>query len=165
MKFSHHIIPVCVLLCAFSMAHAELPNSKITEVKEYLTAEGYVTRPWAKGFDDFYGCSTTYKELGSGDVLANNIAYYVSGNQTTATELKLVLNVNVKAKANDAHGEFLKIAQALYLKATGKKLEDKLVEAFTKGSSSEIAAKSYTTKLVRSDWPTGRGYELKFIIE
>ena len=165
MKFCHPIIAVSVLLCAISVARAELPNSKITEVKEYLAAEGYVTKPWAKVFEDFYGCSSAYKDIGSGDVLANNIAYYVSGNQTTATELKLVLNVNVKAKAKDAHGEFLKIAQALYLKATGKKLEDKLVEAITNGSSSEVEAKSYTTKLVRSDWPTGRGYELKFIIE
>ena len=107
------------------MVHAELPNSKITEVKEYLAAEGYATRPWAKVFEDFYGCSSKYKEIGTDDVLANNIAYYVSGNQTTATELKLVVNVNVSAKAKEAHGEFLKIAQALYLTATGKKMEEK----------------------------------------
>jgi hypothetical protein len=71
----------------------------------------------------------------------------------------------VSAKAKDAHAEFLKIAQALYLKATGKKLDEQLVEAITKGASSEVVAKSFTTRLIRSDWPTGRGYELKFIIE
>ena len=165
MRLIHYLIPCTVLFGTLPRLHAELPSSKITEVKQYLAPEGYATRPWAKIFDDFYGCSTEYKNIGTGEILANNIAYYVSGDKTTATELKLVLNVNVAAKAKDAHAEFLKIAQALNIKATGKKLDEQLVEAITKGTAAEVAAESYTTKISRSDWPTGRGYELKFIIE
>ncbi len=147
------------------MAYAELPTSKITEVKDYLKAEGYVTGSWKEILDDEYFCCTGYKSINSVEAVSNNIAYYVNGNRTTAAELKLVLNVNIKSKAQEAHSEFLKIAQALNVKATGKKLEDALAEAITKGTASEIKSKSYTTKIIRNDWPSGKGYDLQFIIE
>jgi hypothetical protein len=165
MKLIRCVFTLSTLLCALSVARAELPNSKITEVKEYLKAEGYATKQWIDMGGGYYGCCSDYVKIGFDEILANNIAYYINGNETKATEINITLNVNLPAKAKDAHAEFLRVAQALYLKATGKKLEDKLVEAITKGSSAEVDAESYTTKLVRDDWPSGRGYSLKFLIK
>src|SRR6266511_4175009 len=50
-----------------------------------------------------FACFSPYKEIGAGRPMSNNLAYYVTGDQKAAKELKLVLNVNDRSTAEDGH--------------------------------------------------------------
>lgn len=76
-----------------------------------------------------------------------------------------MLNVNDGASASSAHQELLKAAEALSIKETGKQLAQKLIDAINKGSNSSQKIGNATVEIARTDWPTGRGYEVKVTIK
>jgi hypothetical protein len=74
-----------------------------------------------------FACFSHYKEIGRGRPMPNNLAYYVTGDQHAAKELKLVLNVNDRDNAEDGH-RALAIASGLLAKnALGKYLMEEAV--------------------------------------
>jgi hypothetical protein len=101
-----------------------------------------------------------YKELDAGNPLANNLAYYVDGNASAATQLKLVLNVNNRAAAKSAHSELLKATDALSIKSTGQRLTQQLREAIQQGKKASGKVGMCVVEIMREDWPTGKGYEV-----
>lgn len=110
-----------------------------------------------------YFCFSPYKPIGSGWSLENNLAYYVVGIQDTATELKLVLNVDMKAA--QVGGTVLSVASDLLTKrALGSRLSDEVLHALLAGETGKWDAGENEILITREDWPNGRGYELKFII-
>ena len=78
----------------------------------FLSDLGIQTQGY-KNYGISYGCSSPYKEIGSAFPLPNNIAYYASGDQLSANQLKLVLNVNHRGDAETANRELLKLSEAL----------------------------------------------------
>jgi hypothetical protein len=133
-------------------------------VCQFLKTHGLATRGWKQDYD-IYSCSSPYKELGSGSPLRNNLAFYVDGGIRQATSLSLVLNVNSRREAASAHAELLKAAEALCSAALGKALPESIRTGITNGKQSSVTLERASIRLVRIDWPTGKGYELKFFIE
>ncbi|MGH8214166.1 MAG: hypothetical protein ACREPZ_00470 [Rhodanobacteraceae bacterium] len=93
---------------------------------------GVAVRPYHRldSTDETYGCATSYKTLGSGYPLANNLAYYVSGNQTLAVEINVSLNVNVRDQEVSAKEQLKKFASVVSKAATGASLPSALAKDF-----------------------------------
>ena len=135
------------------------------EACAYLShISGLQTRGYKNQYENTYGCSSPYKELGVGSPLANNIAYYVEGNSQNAAELKLVLNVNAAQESKDAHATLLNYSEELTKKALGTPLPKDVRNAISSGKAGQWTIEKSKVELMRDVWPTGRGYELHYII-
>jgi len=161
-----NIMGLIVFISSFTVpVGATLKDTNTRATCAYLKDSGLNTRGWKKFFASEYGCSSPYKELGSGFPLKNNLAYYVNGGPEKAKKLKLVLNVNNKEEATLAHHEMLKAANSLLNKAIAKDLPQTIQNAIKEGSNAIGTVYGITIELIRIDWPTGKGYELKLFME
>ena len=124
-----------------------------------------VTHGYKHDFDNEYHCSSPYKDLGESDLrLANNLAYYVTGGENVADTAKLVLNYNQPAKATPATTQLVAASKILSLKATGSDLPPTTLAALSAGRSDVKFSGAFQHEVKRDDWPTGRGYEVHYII-
>lgn len=160
---------IATLLIGFTLvvantASAELKTAEPSVVCSYMHDFGLVTRGWKNYYESVFGCSSPYKELGVGFPLANNLAYYAEGNKEAVTQLRLVLNVNNSKTANAAHEELLKAAEALSIKATGENLPQPLKDAIKSGKKATAKVGSVSVEVMRENWPSNKGYEIKVII-
>lgn len=146
-------------------AKAELLVTSPSQACALLDETGLVTNGWKNEYDQEFACSSEYKQIGSGFPLANNLAFYVEGNNKSVVQAYLMLNVNDGTSASSGHQELLKAAKILSNKQTGKQLSPKLINAITKGSNTSQKVGNATVDVVRKDWPTGRGYEVKVTIK
>jgi hypothetical protein len=154
-----------LIIIAAAPAEALLKTDSPPEVCASLKDVGLAARSWRNLHDTSYGCSSPYKEIGSGNPLANTLAFYANGDRSTVALVYLVLNVNVPALAAAAHGELLKAADVLVERATGAHLTASLREAITIGAARTGRVGGAAVEVVRKNWPTGRGYELHVIIK
>lgn len=97
--------------------------------------------------------------------LPNNLAYYADGNSKVVSEIKLVLNVNNRESAKSAQEELLKTADVLSFKTTGQKLPRVLKDAIKIAKNATAKVGSVSIEIVREDWSSGKGYELKVLIK
>ncbi|MGZ8152350.1 MAG: zinc ribbon domain-containing protein [Methylovulum sp.] len=147
-------------------------NSKLlvttpSKVCNFLNEAGLASGSWKVFYDQEFFCTTSLKELGSGsmDNNPNNIMFSATGNNSTVMQVELVLNINDQASASSAHQELLKDASALSLKATGQQLPQKLESAVNKGNNASQKVGAAIIEIVREDWSTGSGYEVKVTIK
>lgn len=124
-----------------------------------------VTRGYKQLFDDEYYCSSPYKDIGQSDLrAANNLAYYVTGGANVADTLKLVLNYNQPANATPATNQLVAASKTLSLKATGSDLPPSTLAALSAGRSAVEVSGEFQHEVKRDDWPTGRGYDVQYIV-
>lgn len=154
-----------LFFCAINLANAQLLITEPSQACVLLDEAGLATNGWKNEYDQEFGCSSNSKQLGSGFPLTNNLAFYVEGNNNSVVKTYLMLNVNDKTSVSSANQELLKSAKILSLKQTGKQLSQKLIDAITNGSSASQKIGNATVDIVREDWPTGRGYEVKVTIK
>jgi hypothetical protein len=154
-----------LFFCTINLANAQLLITEPSQVCVLLDEAGLTTNDWKNEYDQEFGCSSNYKQLGSGFPLANNLAFYVEGNSNSVVQAYLMLNVNDKTSASSAHQELLKAAKILTNKQTGKQLSRKLIDAIIKGNNTSQKIGNATVDITRKDWPTGRGYEVKVTIK
>ena len=153
-----------LFICTIIPVRAELLVTAPDKACILLDEIGFTTSGWKNEYDQF-GCESDYKQLGSSDGLANNLAFYIEGNSSSVELVYLMLNVNDGTSASSAHQELLKAAEALSVKETGKKLPKQLKAAINKGTSASEKIGKATLEVARHDWPTGRGYDLKVTIK
>lgn len=163
---------VLTVLAAFSfswiLAHtstAACINAAPQDACKFMTEIDLATRGYKNSDGLEYLCSSPYKEFGNGGSLRNNIAYYAEGQTAKINRLKLVVNVNQKNQAKSAHSELHRAAELLVKKTFGSSLPDGVDKSLITGSQGSWKHKGCTIKLNRKDWPTGKGYELRFTIE
>jgi hypothetical protein len=134
----------------------------------YLRSVGLGTgRYWRDDGESLFHCLSPYQELGTvadpmGFGLTNNLAYYVDGDAERAHDLLLVLNVNQRHEAKQAHQALVRAAKALTQQAINTPLPKTAAQAIAVGKPWKGTVKAATTDLTREDWPTGKGYGLKF---
>jgi hypothetical protein len=144
---------------------AQVAGWKPQDACAYLShISGLQTRGYKNQYEDVFGCSSPYKELGVGSPLANNIAYYVGGSAQNANELKLVLNVNSVQSAKEAHAALLQYSDVLTQKALGVPMPEGAKSAILSGKAGKWTLGKAKVELVRENWATGKGYELKYIL-
>jgi hypothetical protein len=96
--------------------------------------------------------------------LKNNLAYYVDGDAERAHEMLLKLNVNQRQEAKQAHQALVRAAKALTQQALNTPLPKAAEQAITAGKPWRGTVTAATLELTREDWPTGKGYDLKFLV-
>lgn len=129
-----------------------------------VTEAGLKTRGWKNHYDQEFSCSSPYKDIGSAFPLPNNLAFYAEGSSTSVNLFKLVLNINVPSAASSANKELQKAVTILIPKVTGEKASPSLLKAISQGESTTMKIGTSTVKVVRDNWPTGKGYEIKVIV-
>ena len=133
----------------------------------YLRSVGLDTgRYWRDDRERLFNCLSPVTPLGTaaepyGLGLKNNLAYYVNGDAERAHDLLLKLNVNQRQEAQQA---LLRAAKALTQQALNTSLPKAAEQAITAGKPWRGTVKAATIDLTREDWPTGKGYDLKFLI-
>ncbi|MGZ4159737.1 MAG: DUF6030 family protein [Neobacillus sp.] len=161
-----HLLVIFILsFCTVISARADLLVTAPPQACNLLREAGLATSDWKNEYDQEYGCSSEYKQLSSGAGLANNLAFYVEGNSSSVFQVYLMLNVNDKTSVTSAHKELLKVAEDLSKKETGKQLPKKLIDAINKGNNASQKVGTATVDVVRNNWTTGKGYDIKFIIK
>jgi hypothetical protein len=136
----------------------------------YLRIVGLVTeRYWRDDGERLFHCLSPYQELGTvadpmGLGLKNNLAYYVDGDAERIQQMKLVLNVNQRHEAQQAHQALVRAAKALTQQALNTPLPKTAEQAITAGKPWKGTVKAATLELTRDDWPTGKGYELHVLV-
>jgi hypothetical protein len=186
----HSLATVCILSAAFLVGCSESSSSsegnrnstvqtqssspnttaqgagwKPQDACAYLShVSGLQTRGYKNQYETTFGCSSPYKELGSGSPLANSVAYYVGGNSQDANELKLVLNVNSAQSAKEAHATLLQYSEELTQKALGVPMSKDARSAISSGKAGKWTIGKAKVELARENWATGKGYELKYIL-
>lgn len=165
MKFSIALVSLLTVLSASCTPTTDSILEKPAVACNYLSSLGLATGQWKHQYDNEYGCSTPYRELGVGNPMKNNLAYYVEGNSSSTSQLKLVLNVNSSPEREAAHLELLSAAETLANKALGAGLPSSIKNAILAANSTEAQAEKASLKVTRVDWPSGKGYEIKFLIQ
>lgn len=135
------------------------------------------TKGWKHMFGEEYACVSDSHDIGTapGGGLKNYIVYYSQGTDKQVHIVKLKLYVNVRQQAKAAEKLFIEFADDMSREAIGVPLPRGAHDAITSGR------KSWTTQVVpaipelggvgrdvlveRDDWPTGKGYDVRVIIE
>jgi hypothetical protein len=124
-------------------------------------------RYWRDDGERFFHCLSPMTQLGTAAEpygLKNNLAYYVDGDAERAHEMLLKLNVNQRHEAKQAQQILLRAAKALSQQALNTSLPKAAEQAIMAGKPWRGAVKAATLELTREDWPTAKGYDLKFLI-
>jgi Family of unknown function (DUF6030) len=136
----------------------------------YLCSVGLDTgRYWRDDGEKLFSCLSPMTPLGTaaepyGLGLKNNLAYYVNGDAERAHDLLLKLNVNQRHEAKQAHQALVRAAKALTHQALNTPLPKAAEQAIAAGKPWRGSIKAATLELTREDWPTGKGYDLKFLV-
>lgn len=124
-----------------------------------------VTRGYKHEFGNEYYCSSPYKDIGMSSAgMPNNLAYYVTGRSDAADTAKLVLNYNQPANAAAATKQLVDASKKLSLNATGTELPQSILSALSVGRSATFSSGKFRHEVKRDEWPTGRGYEIHYIV-
>jgi hypothetical protein len=163
------IIAILIGIFAATNAIADLQITNPMQTCNLLIEAGLKTGSWKNHYDQEFGCSSPYKNIGSTSSLPNSLAFYAEGNSTSATMVKLVLNINDPSTASIANKELQKITSILLPKVSGEKIipplmEEILMRAISQGENTSMRIGISTVKVVRDNWPTGKGYEIKVIV-
>lgn len=151
------------------VALADLKNDSIKVICAYLENDGHKTGTWKKEIegddtDDAYFACSPKKEIGTGAV-ASSIAYYVTGKKNSVEELSLTLNVFNRAESKLLHGQLLSAGSILIKKATGQPIPKQIKTAIEQGKGGEWKVGAAKVKIVREEFPSGKGYDLSLIIK
>lgn len=127
----------------------------------FLNSEGLRTNDYHRSYDGLWLASSPLKELDD-ELFSNNVSYYVEGDDTVATRLKLALNINNTSKEGDARDAFSRMAQVLVGAALSDFATEKLAKATKAGRVCVLRAVNANIRLTRDEWKNGKlkGYKL-----
>ena len=97
--------------------------------------------------------------------MANNLAFYATGSDSTVDQVKLVLNFNQVKSVGMSISALGKASEKLSLEALGAPLPNSIKKAIVLGQPLTAAAGTGTIEVVRDIWPTGKGYEVQVIMK
>jgi hypothetical protein len=157
-----------IVICVASLATAAASDGNLilpSKACDFLARDGFKPNtPYHHYYDEEWGCGSSYVEIGTGSPLPNNIAYYVSGTQDKVEKLYLVINVNDRGQAIGAHKRLLAAAHELLKASLGQTLPEEAATAIENGQPKSWVINGAAVEVKRDDWPTGKGYEVHFII-
>ncbi len=164
------LVVVVVAACGQLLAHTQVSGNWHAPEKAcsvFADIPGMETKGY-KNYPDVskdYWCASPYKEIGTGFPMANNLAYYVTGNEREAKELKLVLNVNSVPNAEAGHHTLAVASFLLTKRALNAELSDEVLAALKFGKPGRWRAGVNYIEISRESWGTANGgYEIHFTI-
>jgi len=142
------------------------------KAKDFLKENGIETGFYNKCYENEWQASSSYVKLNDESIdndgvyhLANNIAYYVSGNREVANQLKIVLNINSTKDEKICIDKFMKYVNILYSLALSEALPNRIINLIMKKKN--ISAKTHNKNILfkKQDYNNKEnGYILSFTI-
>lgn len=132
--------------------------------KDVLTVYGLETGHYKESYGDWIACSRMM-EVTDG-LYASNIAYYVEGNESAATTLKLVLNVNKSETEIPSQKSLHEVAVPLYKYAVNENLPNWLSNAILNREPVKRKIGGYIIEVEEYLFKNSafNGYDIKFSI-
>ncbi|MGM9512160.1 hypothetical protein ACS5NO_30775 [Larkinella sp. GY13] len=141
------------------------------KAKDFLKANGIETRFYTNCFEKEWQASSPYIELNTDLIvdgkyyLADNVAYYVSGDNRVATKLKLILNINSKKEEELSLMKFNEHVKALYKAALDKNLPASITHSIVKRRNKNIKQFYNSISITKHEFLNkDKGYSLVFAI-
>lgn len=100
-----------------------------------------------------------------GDFIKDSVTYSLYGAEECVKTLKLVCNFNNPANILKTKAEFVEIVEELCLKSLNYPLPSIICEHIQANMPIELILAGKNLRLEYEKWPSGRGYELRFVIE
>lgn len=114
--------------------------------------------------DEWYSCSN-YINIESKEIIKNNIAFYIEGSSSIASEIKIVLNVtNLNSEKNDIE-EFISYAQKITKFSTELNLQNEILTKLKKKLNSETEIDLYNFETQKIFYLKSNNYELNFSVK
>ncbi|WP_243439738.1 hypothetical protein [Fundidesulfovibrio soli] len=159
------ILTFFLLIPPYAYALDLVPLEACTLMDDVLDSKGH---PWRVDSNSG-GCGTTYQNLPSQGVIKSNVAYYANGDSSSAKQLKIILNINDTSTADHNIQTFKHYCGKLYMKLIKKPWSMEFSKEFDKTTRDGIQRSWKVNEidfiLLKKIWPTGKGYELQFIVE
>lgn len=117
-------------------------------------------------YEGIHSCGTRYKDVGEDDhsALPNNISYYAAGTPEKVQRLRLLLNINQISNDTAAKEQMATVAVRLFQAALNHSIPNGIQDSIKTGTSGQWDDSGYKIELKKDIWPTGKGYELNFVI-
>ena len=157
------VAPLALLFSVSCLA--DLKQTAPEAVCSFLSDLDLNGRKWTDYGDGASGCASNYKDIGGGSPMANNLAFYAAGSDSTVDQVKLVLNFNQTKSVGMSISALGKASEKLSLKALGAKLPNSIKKAIVLGQPLTAAVGTGTIEVVRDNWSTGKGYEVQVIMK
>lgn len=123
------------------------------------------TGAWRDHENGEWGClSGTYEVPSDTLGLRNSLAYHVNGDVQHAREAHLTLNVTDKSTEPQARRALMLAARELVMGAAGTEMTPQTEKAIQSGRPGRWTMGGRTFELTKETWPTGKGYDLRFMI-
>lgn len=135
---------------------------------ESLVVEGLHPDDYHRAFGDEneWAANSPYLNIGDG-IITNSIAYYIDGDEFTATKLKLVMDVNDPQSSENAQQQFTDIARLLFDKALHNEMPEEIENHLLAATDTTAHLHGKKVEISKTEWPEHRmaGYTLKFVIQ
>lgn len=135
------------------------------KAREFLVSTGLKTSDYHPGQIDGrqWYASSPYMEIGD-EVLPDNIAYYVEGDEHIAHTLRLTANFNNAETQEQTLNELAWCAAELFAAAMQQPIPDDLLNRLISRIPTTTTTNDKVIEITNEDWPSGRGFSLRFII-
>lgn len=135
---------------------------------EFLAEEGLQSDDYHRIFGDEneWVANSPYLNIGDG-IASISIAYYIDGDEFTATMLKLVMDVHDPKNSENVCQQFTDIARLLFEKALHNEMPEEIENHLLTATDTTAHLHDKKVSVSRTGWPEHRlaGYTLKFVIE
>jgi hypothetical protein len=129
----------------------------------YISSYGLKSNPYEEIEPGLWYASTPYLDLDD-EIIPNNIAYYIEGDEEAAKKLILKLNINVPCHSEAAASKFIEIADKLCWQALSLKMPDDIKGAIENKKSIQTEVRSKKI-IVSSSSFIRDGYDIRLSIE
>jgi hypothetical protein len=133
---------------------------------QFMANYGLETGHYSHSFDDEWFASSPMREFGDNAIWKNNIAYYIEGNESAATTLKLKLNVNDPANPQAAEDMFIVHCLNLLERAVSLDAVERMKMQVARLEDFEADIPFGSIRMTRDEWVNrmAGGYSRKFEI-
>lgn len=131
--------------------------------KKFLAPLSLITGLYKPVFENEWHACSPYLKLDE-DFLANNIAYYISGNQWEATRLKLEANIHSPERSAEVNRVLLKHAQMLYQNGIKQKWKTSWSDKILSFRNFKLIQENIVIQFQKTEWLNHKenGFSLVF---
>jgi len=164
MKITTLCTAIALSILSCTTYASNLNKSSPQQACNAMTKVGLFTNGWNNRYEDSYGCSSPYKDIGNGYPMPNNLAFYAEGNGSQVNKVKIVLNFNDRSSTKNAYPELQSAAALLVSEFTGSAITQELKAAIASNANLSTTINNTSVTVEKIDWPSG-GYEIQVTIK